>query len=391
MASYLFDAIVQSEDRVLNGALAADASLANSQNRQAESLLHQAAALGNMAAIDALLSAGADINHAAWSSTPLDFALWNNEIAAAEHLIHCGAAVSEGTLVLVNRKNEAGAYAALGAPLIDLICGSADGVVRAALNAVLRADRTAVNACVQRQPSLLEPVLHRNRTLLHQAASQGELGIVEDLIKAGAALDSQDDVGRSPLLLAYAYGRIQAQALLIQLGANPLDLPDLRPIAHFSRSHRMGEDVADGASIESLNAHHTPNPCDQFETMIYAKKPAPYAWFYRSVLENHTAEPLRIVWFEHFAAWEDHWYPGNVKGRPLSGLDFTIWYGDSDGNPNWDGWIAPGAAARCEVNWHTSHEPTSGLHKWAYRAAGASGRRHYAEAIMTSVDQLPAD
>lgn len=58
-----------------------------------------------------------------------------------------------------------------------------------------------------------------SRTLLHLAAFQDRPVIVAELIKRGAALDTQDKDGQTPLHLACLWQRVECARLLIDAGA----------------------------------------------------------------------------------------------------------------------------------------------------------------------------
>ena len=146
-------------------------------------------------------------------------------------------------------------------------------------------------------------------------------------------------------------------------------------------------DAVEAAGLGDLVARHEPNPCDKHDSVLYVTPPLEaYAWYYQSFVENRGTVPMHVVWFDHFLLHEGTWYPGNVKERPLTGLDFGQWYGD-DG-PLLRGRIDPGRAARCKVNWHLWGEPVAGPRKWAYRAVDQNGGAHYAEAVLESVPYL---
>ncbi|MFH8250621.1 ankyrin repeat domain-containing protein [Microbacterium sp. B2969] len=59
-----------------------------------------------------------------------------------------------------------------------------------------------------------------SRPSLSEAASEGRIDAMEELISGGADLDSPDARGRTPILLAAAAGQYDAVALLIARGAD---------------------------------------------------------------------------------------------------------------------------------------------------------------------------
>ena len=59
------------------------------------------------------------------------------------------------------------------------------------------------------------------QTALHIAAQKGLLGIVQDLVQAGATIDAEDAMGQTPLMLSAMYGRSETVKFLLSKDANP--------------------------------------------------------------------------------------------------------------------------------------------------------------------------
>jgi hypothetical protein len=57
-------------------------------------------------------------------------------------------------------------------------------------------------------------------TALHSAATQNDVGLIEDLIDAGAAVDAVDERGSTALVVAAAFNRIDVVRALLDAGAN---------------------------------------------------------------------------------------------------------------------------------------------------------------------------
>lgn len=57
-------------------------------------------------------------------------------------------------------------------------------------------------------------------TLLHLAAKQGSVPLMDTLVRHGSSLDARDSIGRTPLHCALAAGKLQAARWLIEKGAN---------------------------------------------------------------------------------------------------------------------------------------------------------------------------
>ncbi|NIT14441.1 MAG: hypothetical protein GTN99_09440 [Candidatus Dadabacteria bacterium] len=129
-----------------------------------------------------------------------------------------------------------------------------------------------------------------------------------------------------------------------------------------------------------LVARHIPNPSNIHWSILYPKNPFTYMWYYKTEVVNNTSKALQIIWFDHFYFHENRWYPDNIKQRPLTGYDFSMWYGDLE--TIIDGLIPPGKTATCDLNWHGFSKPHTVPRKWAYRAIDPEGCEHYAEAVI---------
>eukprot|EP00961_Rhodomonas_salina_P052435 703824-Rhodomonas_salina.1 len=68
-------------------------------------------------------------------------------------------------------------------------------------------------------------IFNKSGTALHIAAAQGNEKEVQHCIKQGAGLNSLDEEGRTPFMMACKYGKLGTAHGLIKLGANP-DLKD---------------------------------------------------------------------------------------------------------------------------------------------------------------------
>ena len=102
------------------------------------------------------------------------------------------------------------------------------------------------------------------------------------------------------------------------------------------------------------------------------------AWAYRTEVHNAGTVPLRVIWFEAYELFGDFWGGGNIKNRPLTNDDFVKWYAEGDAMD--DGWLAPGATAACDPNWHISRDGELPRLKWCFLAVDAEGRDFPGEA-----------
>lgn len=88
-------------------------------------------------------------------------------------------------------------------------------------------DRAAVQAMLKASPFLVKERRHKDgqglledTTALHIAATEGQLGIAEDLVAAGAEVDTRDFVKATPLMLAAQLSRPQIVKFLLDKGAD---------------------------------------------------------------------------------------------------------------------------------------------------------------------------
>lgn len=57
-------------------------------------------------------------------------------------------------------------------------------------------------------------------TLLHFAARDGNIVLIDSLLKCGQGINTQNGLGRTPLHIAYKEGKLEAAVHLIQHGAD---------------------------------------------------------------------------------------------------------------------------------------------------------------------------
>ena len=377
---------IRNEDlSALTNHLRSHPDLITATNDGNESLVHQAAASGNKEILQYLIHMGGDPARSSWGMTPLDYAIWNDQLETTEALVGSGAIPSDATLIVAQRKANNNILKTLSnKALFDLISPSNSQPLEQAIHCWFNGDFDDLKEIVGKRR--LEKLEYRHdQTLLHRAAMQGNVDVIETLIAAGFDMNQCDVHGNTAIYYAFVFNRLEAVAALTRLGAKPEGLPNLTETWHHSRIHQEGTDVSDGAIKGVLTASHEPNPCNKNQCMIYTTPPAEFTWFYRTILSNSHNADLRIIWFDSFALFDGRWYPGNVKNRPLGSGDFSMWYGDEQLSQRWNGIIEQGSSARCEINWHCSDHADCGLHKWAYRATDDNGKHYYAEAVLESV------
>jgi len=218
------------------------------------------------------------------------------------------------------------------------------------------------------------------RSLLHEAAANGDVDSVKVLLDSGIDINITDSKGETHIQSATKFDKYKTVELLKGLGADPT-LPYHAEVRNeYCIEHENGKSPVAGANMIGLIARHFPNPSNIHWSILYPKSPFSYMWYYKTEVINTTDKPLQFIWFDHFYFHENTWYPGNVKERPLNGYDFSGWYGDIE--TIIDGLIPPGKTATCDLNWHGLHEPYTNPRKWAYRAVDPDGNEYYAEAII---------
>lgn len=76
------------------------------------------------------------------------------------------------------------------------------------------------------------------QTVLHEAAEQGCLPVIERLTKAGVSVDQRDDLKRTPLASAFLAGRLDVAEALLEKGADiNAQLAGNRTILHIVAEH----------------------------------------------------------------------------------------------------------------------------------------------------------
>ena len=144
--------------------------------------IFQATQYGDLARIQELIAAGANVNQQdTYGNTPLHFASCNGDIAIVQELIAARAHV--------NKRDANG-----NIPLHWASYYGDIAIVRALISAGANVNQQTINGFME------------GSTPLHNASYNGHLAAVQGLIGAGAALGARNKDGQTPLQLAQAGG-----------------------------------------------------------------------------------------------------------------------------------------------------------------------------------------
>lgn len=184
------------------------------RNKDRLTPLHLAACVGNVAGIEALIEAGADVNANAPEIPPLCFAIWQSNEEAAFALVRHGA-TAEGL------SGDSLVYIALREGMEGL--------------AVLLLNQTGELPPLPRNP--------RSKTALMLAAEQGFQTAADLLLKLGADPNEvRPRQERSALMYAAARGHSEVVILLLAAGADPnYSISDGRTALALARRSRRTE------------------------------------------------------------------------------------------------------------------------------------------------------
>lgn len=198
-----------------------------------ESVLEEAVARGDLAAVNSLLEACPDVNTMSYENrTPLHIAAMHGQTNVVRRLIALGANVNL-------RAHSAGAVGTT--PLALAVTYGHFEVVKLLLEAgadpkdpdsLKRGDtlplhraahygHTDIVKLLARNQALLEIVQYNSGTPLHVAVQAKQLEVIKALLEAGASVNARDSDGRTPLhtaVLAYATNVIP---VLLKAGADP--------------------------------------------------------------------------------------------------------------------------------------------------------------------------
>ena len=231
----------------LLGAAALIGALTAATPSSTDSPVADAAMQGDIAAVRALLSGGADVNAAQGDGmTALHWAAERGSPELAEMLLYAGAAVEPVTRI--------GGYT----PLHIAARTGSEAIARMLL--VAGSDATAAAPGTGTTP-------------LHLAATAGSAGLVSALLEAGADPDAREAVwGQTPLMFAASMNRADAIRALLAAGADPdlaSKVEDLQTLSELDRiaGRRRTE------AVEALTAGRSRAPTPtEFQAAVRASR-----------------------------------------------------------------------------------------------------------------------
>jgi hypothetical protein len=201
--------------------------------------LHDAVYRGNIAVINALVAAGADVNvpnkH---GNTALDGAVYRGNIAVINALVAAGA---RGDFNIKDRNGRTLSYAnASGAITLDLSSGTSTGYGNDSLSGITNiigstaADNLAGD-------SLANSIAGGGGvdTTLHAAIDKSNIDVIKVLVAAGADIDVKDKSGETPL--DKVASRLQAAEALIKAGVTPHIKSIISPSTTISAEEKFKE------------------------------------------------------------------------------------------------------------------------------------------------------
>jgi ankyrin repeat protein len=200
-----------------------------------ESALQRAASQGNLESVRRLLDGGADPNAADRDTTALGAAAYQGHTEIVTLLLARGADAKQSV--------QGSRLEGNGAPLAMALLPVPDGPTRDR-----DARRLRIATLLLDRGAEIDARDQQRRTVLHGAASRGQLQAVDLLLSRRASVDPVDALGLTPLHLAVREGHVAVAARLLDRGA------DVRLSA---RDGRTALDLAgDDREMENLVRRH---------------------------------------------------------------------------------------------------------------------------------------
>ena len=101
---------------------------------------------------------------------------------------------------------------------------------------------TPIHARPRGRHQLLDVRSRIGETVMHWLVVEDVIPAVKSVLALGAAVDSTNNFGQTPLMEAAELGNVEMCELLLEHGANPgyLSPNDESPLCHAARSHQLG-------------------------------------------------------------------------------------------------------------------------------------------------------
>lgn len=239
----LHDAARRGDLAALQAALAEQPDLLSSKDARDNTLLHVAAAAGQLSVVELLLQRGARLEAPGEAHrTPLLAAARGGDLSVVQRLLEAGADV--------DARDEIGKPALFWAlaegrhQMAKLLRAHGARGDSGMMFAVVSGNVERVRAAVQENEKLAGVLDSRHRTPLHWASFSGQRAVAEILLNAGADPRAKDLDGNTPLHLTAQQGHPSVAELLIQRKAplNALNRHSRTPLALALQHQR--EEVA---------------------------------------------------------------------------------------------------------------------------------------------------
>ena len=254
------------------------AGIANA-GQATDARLSDAVRSGNENAVRSLIAAKVDVNApSADSSTPLHWAVQQNNFELADLLIDAGANVNAKTrynvtpLTLACTNGNAKIIERLLKAGVDANSASEDGetaLMTAALNG--KVDAVKMLLTHGAKVNAIEP--YRGQTALMWAAGEGNSDAASMLVEFGADMKAKSKAGYTALLFAVLNNRIETAKTLVKLGAN---IEDQTPDGTTALNMAAVNAFYDMASV-LLDLGANPNAADPrgstLHTLVWLRKP----------------------------------------------------------------------------------------------------------------------
>lgn len=180
--------------------------------------------------------------------TPLMWAAWSGDVAAVSALIEAGAEVNEADslgytalLCAIQSKSEKSLVCvkALLHAGADISAVTQDGYSSSVMHLVAEYNKVAIGQwLIDAGADIHTPNTFTGETPMVRAAARNSVDMIRRLYTAGASLEETNRYGETPLFAATERGATEALALLLRLGANAAHVDNqMRTLLHHAARH----------------------------------------------------------------------------------------------------------------------------------------------------------